>query len=56
MSAVATQFVPSEIVGRLQAVFSRMRVWQQALLLALFLTFTSALSPVGVAPFIYFAF
>ena len=53
---VATQFVPSDVVGRAQAAFSRMAAWQQGLALAGFLMFTSALSPTGVAPFIYFAF
>lgn len=53
---IATQFVPIEAVGRLQARFSRLAAWQQGVALALFLTFTSALSPTGVAPFIYFAF
>jgi D-alanyl-lipoteichoic acid acyltransferase DltB (MBOAT superfamily) len=53
---LASQYVPNDAVGRLQAVFSRMHVWQQGTILALFLAFTSALSPAGVAPFIYFAF
>jgi len=53
---LGTQFVPSDAVGRAQARFSRLAAWQQGALLALFLVFTSALSPTGVAPFIYFAF
>ncbi len=53
---IATQFVPSDAVGRLQARFSELQAWQQGIALALFLMFTSALSPTGVAPFIYFAF
>src|SRR5690606_31037132 len=53
---LATQFVPSDAVGRLQARFSELEAWQQGVLLALCLMFTSALSPGGVAPFIYFAF
>ena len=53
---LGTQFVPSDAVGRAQARFSRLPAWQQGALLALFLVFTSALSPTGVAPFIYFAF
>lgn len=53
---IATQFVPMDSVGRLQARFSRLAAWQQGVALALFLVFTSALSPTGVAPFIYFAF
>lgn len=53
---LATQFVPSDSVGRAQAAFSRLEAWQQGLLLAAFVMFTSALSPTGVAPFIYFAF
>jgi D-alanyl-lipoteichoic acid acyltransferase DltB (MBOAT superfamily) len=53
---LATQFVPADAVGRAQAAFSRLAAWQQGLLLAGFILFTSALSPTGVAPFIYFAF
>jgi len=53
---ILTQYVPSKAVSQAQAVFSRMAVWQQGTLLALSLAFTSALAPVGVAPFIYFAF
>lgn len=53
---LGTQFVPSDAVGRAQARFSRLAAWQQGAVLALFLVFTSALSPTGVAPFIYFAF
>jgi len=53
---IATQFVPMDSVGRVQARFSRLQPWQQGVALALFLMFTSALSPTGVAPFIYFAF
>jgi alginate O-acetyltransferase complex protein AlgI len=53
---LASQFVPVGAVGRLQARFSRMGVWQQGIALAVWITFTSALSPTGVAPFIYFNF
>ncbi len=53
---LATQFVPSRSVGKLQARFSRFGIWQQGAALAVWITFTSALSPVGVAPFIYFNF
>ena len=53
---ILTQYVPSKAVCQAQAVFSRMAVWQQGVLLAFSLAFTSALAPVGVAPFIYFAF
>jgi D-alanyl-lipoteichoic acid acyltransferase DltB (MBOAT superfamily) len=53
---LASQFVPSGTVGRLQATFSRLQVWQQGVVLAVWITFTSALSPTGVAPFIYFSF
>ncbi|MCU1356673.1 MAG: rane bound O-acyl transferase family protein [Acidimicrobiales bacterium] len=53
---IATQFVPSDAVGRLQAAFSRCNVWQQGATIAVWITFTSALSPTGVAPFIYFNF
>ena len=53
---LATQFVPATSVGRLQAGFSRMPFWAQGSLLGLWLAFTSALSPTGVAPFIYFNF
>jgi D-alanyl-lipoteichoic acid acyltransferase DltB (MBOAT superfamily) len=53
---LATQFVPPDAVGRAQAWFSRRSGWQQGVALAVFLMVTSALSPTGVAPFIYFAF
>jgi D-alanyl-lipoteichoic acid acyltransferase DltB (MBOAT superfamily) len=53
---LASQFVPSDIVGRAQARFSRMAAWQQGAALAGWLLLTNALSPTGVAPFIYFAF
>lgn len=53
---IALQFVPAERVGLLQARFSALHAWQQGVLLAVWLAFTSALSPVGVAPFIYFNF
>lgn len=53
---LASQFVPTDAVGRLQARFSELHLWQQSVTLALWITFTSALSPVGVAPFIYFSF
>lgn len=53
---IATQYVSDATVGKWQAGFSRLAAWQQGLLLAAWLCFTSALSPVGVAPFIYFAF
>lgn len=53
---LATQFVPAERVGRAQAVFSRMPFWLQGGLLGAWITLTNALSPTGVAPFIYFAF
>jgi len=53
---LATQFVPTDAVGRLQAWFSGLNVVPQAVSLAAWITFTSALSPTGVAPFIYFNF
>jgi alginate O-acetyltransferase complex protein AlgI len=53
---LATQFVPSDAVGRAQAVFSRFAVWQQGAVLVTWITVASALSPSGVAPFIYFNF
>jgi D-alanyl-lipoteichoic acid acyltransferase DltB (MBOAT superfamily) len=53
---LATQFVPTGVVGRLQATFSSWQAWKQGVVLAFWITFTSALSPTGVAPFIYFSF
>ena len=53
---LALQFVPTGAVGKAQAHFSRMPVWQQGLSLSFFLTLTNALAPAGVSPFIYFAF
>ncbi len=53
---LASQFVPSEAVGRAQARFSRLGPVAQGSVLAIALMVTSALAPAGVAPFIYFAF
>ncbi len=53
---LASQFVPTDAVGRAQARFSLLAPWQQGLALAGFILVTNALSPTGVAPFIYFAF
>ncbi|QXC61217.1 MBOAT family protein [Aquihabitans sp. G128] len=53
---LASQFVPSDAVGKAQATFSRMPVLVQGVILAVWLAFTSALAPAGVLPFIYFAF
>lgn len=53
---LALQFVPTGAVGKAQAYFSRMPVWQQGLALSFSLVLTNALAPMGVSPFIYFAF
>ncbi len=53
---LASQFVPTDAVGRAQAAFSRMGPAVQGIVLAGALVVTNALAPVGVAPFIYFAF
>ncbi len=53
---IAFQFVSIDAVGKAQALFSRRHAWQQGIILAVWLAFTNALAPAGVAPFIYFAF
>ena len=49
-------FVLCGVTGSLQAMFSRMRVWQQSFALSGWLLLTNVLGPVGIAPFIYFQF
>jgi D-alanyl-lipoteichoic acid acyltransferase DltB (MBOAT superfamily) len=54
--SIASQYVPANVTGSLQAMFSRMRVWQQSFALSGWLLLTNVLGPVGIAPFIYFQF
>lgn len=53
---IASQFVPTEVVNRAQAAFSRTVPAVQAVALAGCLLLISALGPEGVPPFIYFQF
>jgi D-alanyl-lipoteichoic acid acyltransferase DltB (MBOAT superfamily) len=53
---LASQFVPTDIVSRLQSSFSRWSVAAQASALAGALVVIDALGPTGIAPFIYFRF
>ena len=54
--SIASQYVPANVTGGLQAMFSRMKVWQQSFALSGWLLLTNVLGPVGIAPFIYFQF
>jgi D-alanyl-lipoteichoic acid acyltransferase DltB (MBOAT superfamily) len=53
---LASQFVPEDMMRRVQATYSRMPVVAQGLTLAGCFFVINALGPVGVAPFIYFQF
>ncbi|SRR5579875_178573 len=55
-SFVAVQFVPADVVDRLQSAFSRQRVGVQVSVLGLTLLAITTLGPTGVAPFIYYRF
>jgi D-alanyl-lipoteichoic acid acyltransferase DltB (MBOAT superfamily) len=54
--AIAVQYVPRDLSGRLRAVFSFAPWWTQVALLSGTMMVTNALGPTGVAPFIYFQF
>jgi D-alanyl-lipoteichoic acid acyltransferase DltB (MBOAT superfamily) len=56
VAMVASQFVPSDAVDRVQAGFSRWPFIAQGVALGVGLLVIDALGPVGVAPFIYFQF
>ncbi len=56
LATLASQFVPSLSVGRLQAAFSRQRALIQVGLLGVALLGITTFGPVGVAPFIYYRF
>lgn len=56
VGAIAVQFTPRELSGRLRAAFSNVPWWAQAALLSGTMVVTNALGPTGVAPFIYFQF
>jgi alginate O-acetyltransferase complex protein AlgI len=53
---LASQYVPTDIVSRLQSSISRWSVAAQASALAGALIVIDALGPTGIAPFIYFSF
>jgi D-alanyl-lipoteichoic acid acyltransferase DltB (MBOAT superfamily) len=53
---LASQYVPTDIVARLQASISRWSIAAQASALAGVLIVIDALGPPGIAPFIYFRF
>jgi alginate O-acetyltransferase complex protein AlgI len=53
---VAVQFVPGDLVRRVQALFSRQRGVVQVFALGLALLVITTLGPTGVAPFIYYKF
>ncbi|MBS1848253.1 MAG: MBOAT family protein [Actinobacteria bacterium] len=54
--AIAVQFLPSNLSGRIRSAFSYSPWWAQAVLLACAVVTINALGPTGVAPFIYFQF
>ncbi len=56
IGTLASQFVPDDAVGRLQATFSRQRSVVQVGVLSLILLGITTLGPAGVAPFIYYRF
>jgi D-alanyl-lipoteichoic acid acyltransferase DltB (MBOAT superfamily) len=56
VGTIASQFVPPLSVDRLQALFSRQRIWVQVGLLGFALVGITTYGPVGVAPFIYYRF
>ena len=56
IGALAVQLGPRGLGARLQASFSRMPWWAQALSLTGVLTVIDLLGPAGIAPFIYFRF
>lgn len=54
--ALAVQFIPENLSGRLRSIFSFSPWWVQTGLLSGTMVVTNALGPIGVAPFIYFRF
>ena len=56
VAMIASQFVPSDVVDRVQARFSLLPFVAQGAALGVGLLVIDALGPVGVAPFIYFQF
>jgi D-alanyl-lipoteichoic acid acyltransferase DltB (MBOAT superfamily) len=56
VAMIASQFVPSDVVDRVQARFSLLPFIAQGAALGVGLLVIDALGPVGVAPFIYFQF
>jgi alginate O-acetyltransferase complex protein AlgI len=56
VGSIASQFVPADFVGRLQAAFSRQTAVVQGVILGGILLGITTLAPEGVQPFIYFRF
>ncbi len=56
IGAIAVQYLPRDLSGRLRAAFSFAPWWTQVALLSGTMVVTNALGPTGVAPFIYFQF
>jgi hypothetical protein len=56
VGALACQWGPRGLSGRLQVVYSRAPLWAQGVVFGLVLTVIDLLGPAGVAPFIYFRF
>jgi hypothetical protein len=53
---IAAQFVPRDVVSRVQAAFTRWGLGVQVGALTLVLLLIDVLGPTGIAPFIYFRF
>jgi D-alanyl-lipoteichoic acid acyltransferase DltB (MBOAT superfamily) len=53
---VVSQFIPSDVVQRLEVLYSKLALVPQAVILAVFFFLLDATGPAGVAPFIYFQF
>lgn len=54
--AIAVQYLPRDLSGKLRTAFSFAPWWTQVALLSGTMVVTNALGPTGVAPFIYFQF
>ncbi len=56
LGCIAVQYLPEDFSAKVRVAFSFVPWWTQAGLLSLAVVATSALGPIGVAPFIYFRF
>ncbi|MHB8329837.1 MAG: MBOAT family O-acyltransferase [Acidimicrobiales bacterium] len=56
VGAIASQYVPLDVIEKTQVLFSRQRVVVQGAILGMALLLITTLGPQGVAPFIYYRF